>query len=87
MAKIARVEITDTFGGEANYCWVRRYEFFCEEMKDREIMKKIKHLAGWTGIKVEREDYGDTWTIRPRKLCQICFVDFEELIKHEQDEK
>lgn len=20
------VEVTDTFGGEANYCWVRRYK-------------------------------------------------------------
>ena len=21
------IEVTDTFGGDANYCWVRRYKY------------------------------------------------------------
>ena len=28
-----KIEITDTFGGEANYSWVRRYEIAANTMK------------------------------------------------------
>ena len=68
-----RVEVTDLFGGEANYSWVRRYEFTAKS--DLAAVRKAKNLAGWTGIRCEREDYGDQIVLRPRGLCQIMFID------------
>ena len=68
-----RIEVTDTFGGEANYCWVRRYEFTANSYLA--AVRKAKGLAGWTGIRCEREEYGDQIVLRPRGICQIMFID------------
>ena len=73
MKHIYRIEVTDTFGGESNYSWVRRYEFTAKS--DLAAVRKAKNLAGWTGIRCEREDYGDQIVLRPRGLCQIMFID------------
>ena len=35
-----QAEMTDTFGGEANYNWVKRVEFECE--KESQIVRKAK---------------------------------------------
>lgn len=41
MATTAHVEVTDTFSGEANYCWVRRYSFpVPPAMSDLAIMRR-----------------------------------------------
>ena len=68
-----QVEVTDTFGGESNYSWVRRYEFTAKS--DLAAVRKAKNLAGWRGIRCEREDYGDQIVLRPRGICQIMFID------------
>lgn len=89
------IEITDTFGGEANYCWVRRHSFAMPEMTHygydgsqgytkaaktyrRELVKRAKALAGWTGARCEVTDFGDTVEIRPRGACVVAFVTFKE---------
>ena len=69
-----RIEATDTFSGEANYCWVRRYEFTAKS--DLAAVRKAKNLAGWNGLRCEREDYGDQIVLRPRGICQIMFIDY-----------
>lgn len=45
--KTYKVEITDTFGGEANYCWVRRYEF--DAVSIRGAIQKLarEYGSGW----------------------------------------
>ena len=68
-----RIEFTDTFGGESNYSWVRWYEFTAKS--DLAAVRKAKDLAGWTGIRCEREEYGDQIVLRPRGICQIMFID------------
>jgi hypothetical protein len=69
---------TDLFGGEANYGWVNRYEFIPKrDASQRSIVKKAKELAGFTGVKSETEDYGDSFKIKPRGYNQVIFVDFE----------
>ncbi len=73
MKHIYRIEVTDTFGGEANYAWARRHDFTAKS--DLAAVRKAKNLAGWTGIRCEREDYGDQIVLRPRGLCQIMFID------------
>ena len=67
---------TDTFGGEANYSWVHRHEFVAKQnASQRSIVRKAKQLVGFTGVKAETEDYGDSFIIKPRGYCQVIFVD------------
>ena len=74
---IIRLEVTDTFGGEANYGWVYRKEIR-ENLSRRAIFRELRELAGWpVSIRLAVEDYGDQWVVRPRGLCQIAFVDFD----------
>lgn len=73
MKHIYRIEVTDTFCGESNYSWVRRYEFTAKS--DLAAVRKAKNLAGWTGIRCEREDYSDQIVLRPRGICQIMVID------------
>lgn len=76
------VEVTDTFGGEANYCWVHRHEIDVADgelfAKRRAIVKAAKAAEGWTGYRCETNDMGDTIEIRPRGLLQVMFVTFHD---------
>ncbi|QEP52831.1 hypothetical protein AMP1_4 [Burkholderia phage AMP1] len=73
------IEVTDTFGGEANYCWVRRYSI---EVRDststKQIVRRVKREIGWEDwCRVHVENYGDDITLRPTLASgvnQICFV-------------
>lgn len=77
MMKVS-VTHTDTFGGEANYGWANRYEFVMHsEASQRSIVRRVKALAGMTGVKADTYDYGDNLTIKPRGYHQVIFVDFE----------
>ena len=82
-----QIEVTDTFGGESNYSWVRR-----ERIEDvpaarigdnaaqdhkrtrRYLVRKAKAFAGYTGMRCDVSDMGDLIEIRPRGICQVCFV-------------
>jgi hypothetical protein len=74
------IEVTDTFGGEANYCWVRRGTTRANSR--RGLIKAAKELAGWTGwCRVNVEDFGDQLVIRPTAssgVCQIAFVTWRD---------
>ena len=71
-----KIEVTDTFGGEANYSWVRRYEIK-EKLTDKQIIRKSKELAEWTGLKCKKQDFGDMIELRPIGICQVMFITFE----------
>jgi hypothetical protein len=68
------VEYTDTFGGEANYCWVKRVEFTLEVYTKRKAIRKAKALVGLTGVRGRTEDYGDMLKFTPYKSCTVMFV-------------
>lgn len=75
---IVDLELTDTFGGEANYSWVRR-ESRPLPGKDTDLarVRLAKQWAGWTGIPCEvthMNDSRDTIMIRPKGICQVLFV-------------
>lgn len=40
------IEMTDTFGGEANYCWVHR--FIVSASSERGAMRKVAKKTGFT---------------------------------------
>jgi len=69
---------TDLFGGEANYGWANRIEFLPKNAESQHsVVRQAKALAGMTGVKADTENYGDSFTIRPRGYNQVIFVEFE----------
>lgn len=70
-------EYTDTFGGEANYAWVKRGEFQdSPRTPDNLIVKKVKALVGLTGVKCKRTHYGDMIELRPYGSATVLFINF-----------
>ena len=71
------VEITDTFGYEPNYSWVRRYELDVPElMSDYAIVRRVKRAVGWSGKRTTTTKYSDMIELRPYGECVVCFVTF-----------
>jgi len=69
------VEYTDTFSGEANYSWVRRYQIETPEgTTQRQIMRAAKAAAGLTGVAGKTEDLGEMLDFRPYGCCTVLFV-------------
>ena len=71
-------ELTDTFGGEANYSWVRRAEL---ELPDtataRQQITAAKAALGLTGCRCVKSDLGDLIELRPIGSCTVAFITFE----------
>ena len=76
-------EMTDTFGGEANYSWVRRGTVQVRErgqhgepwaLYERRIVRAVKAELGLTGVRCKREDYGDQIVLRPVGACVVVFI-------------
>jgi hypothetical protein len=72
-----KVEYTDTFGGEANYSWVRRGSI-ADAKTDREAVRRAKAWAGLTGHPCRVERVGrDYIAVYPRRLETVLFVIWE----------
>ena len=70
-----QIEITDTFGGEANYSWVRRHSLEAtEKITDLALVRRAKRKAEWSGIRCKVSRYGDTIEIRPQGVCCVLFI-------------
>lgn len=74
----AYVEYTDTFGGEANYCWAERFTFNADGMSDLAIIRKAKKLVGLTARRGKSQWIGDLYEFRPYGFCTIMFITFRE---------
>lgn len=69
------IEVTDTFGGEANYSWVRRYTLdLMDTINDYALVRKVKREIGWSGKRCLTVPYGDMIEIRPYGECVVAFV-------------
>lgn len=70
-----QAEITDTIGGQANYCWVRRADF---ELPDNAsglaVIRRAKAELGITGLRCKRCDLGETIELRPYGSCTVAFI-------------
>lgn len=71
------VEHTDTFAGEANYCWLRTYTIPGDPSR-LSLIRKAKQLTGLTGIRCRVDNYGDGYTLHPSGLCQVVFINWKE---------
>ena len=69
-----KIEVTDTFGGEANYCWVRMYEYEAKSMLGAIQKLAREHGAGWS------IDYstGDMARYNLNGACICAFVGYAE---------
>ena len=74
------IEVTDTFGGEANYCWVLRGTTKVNSRRGK--IEAAKKLAGWNGwCRVNVSDYGDMLEIHPTQtsgVLQVAFVTWQD---------
>jgi hypothetical protein len=68
-------EMTDTFGGEANYSWCKRGQVSLPEgASDLALVRRVKKALGLKGVRCKREDYGDQIVLRPVGACVIVFI-------------
>ena len=77
--EIFYVEVTDTYGGEANYCWVRRYKVHANTVRGA-MLKVGRHL----GARVKRVmDCGDSYRYDFRGSAVCAFVmGYEDQAEH-----
>ena len=76
---LAKVEYTDTYGGESNYSWLIRCEFECQGMTDRQIIQRAKAELGITGKKADyRRSYNYCDIIAQYYPCTVMFITFED---------
>ena len=69
------VEYTDTYGGEANYSWVRRASLILPGgVSDLAVMRRAKRAVGLSGVRGRTDKNGDSFTFRPHRICTIMFV-------------
>ena len=66
------IELTDTFGGEANYGWVRRYTIEASSM-----LGAIRKLSRIEGLNFRKEYEG---RYNAKGACICAFIDYEEEI-------
>ena len=68
--KTFTIEITDTFGGEANYSWVRRYTYRAKSFRGAIGMLAREYGGGWR----KEIECGDYAQYKMRGACITCFI-------------
>lgn len=64
------VEVTDTYGGEANYCWVKRFK-----VKAKSFQGAITKVARETGLSFRVDgSWGDLARYNARNAAICAFV-------------
>jgi hypothetical protein len=73
---IAFCEITDTFGGETNYSWVRRAEVSIVGAGNRAVVRRAKKALGVSGERTITHDFGDSIQLDFVGQCKRMFITF-----------
>lgn len=69
------VELTDTFGGEANYSWCNRQAIALpSDASDLAVMRAAKKAVGLNGVRGQSSNYGDSLEFRPSGACVVMFA-------------
>lgn len=75
------VEVTDTFGGEANYSWVRRYK-----VPAKTFLGAAQKVSKETGISWRKvSDSGDFKRYDSRSGCSCFFIELFDADTHENE--
>lgn len=69
------IEVTDTFSGQANYSWVDRYVVRTPgDISDLALVRRIKSVTGYSGIRGQTYVSGDFVEIRFPERCVVIFA-------------
>lgn len=69
------IEYTDTFGGEANYAWVRRAEIdVADDASDQAIIRAAKSALGISGRHRKVSHNPDCLELRMVGECTVIFI-------------
>lgn len=72
-----QVEYTDTFGGEANYSWVKRFELTVPNtLRDSTLKRIAKELCGLTDARGTWDECGDALRFKPANSNTVLFISF-----------
>ena len=81
MKEIFFVEVTDTYGGEANFSWVHRFKVHAST--ERGAMRKVERRLPYLGGVRKDWDRGDCQRWLWRKACVCAFVQgYENQAEH-----
>ncbi|NDD55335.1 hypothetical protein EBZ39_15985 [bacterium] len=70
MKEIFFVELTDTYGGEANYAWVKRFKVHASS-----ILGAVRKVGRETGFSFRKNfDCGDLVRYDSKNSCHCIFV-------------
>ena len=70
------IEVTDTFSGQANYSWVQRSKLRVpDDISDLALVRRIKSVAGYSGIRGQTYVSGGSVEIRFPGRCVVIFAD------------
>jgi hypothetical protein len=73
-----QAELTDTFGGEANYSWVKRVTFEAPaDAKTPLLVRRAKRALGLVG-RHKASEYGDAIELRFGRDCIVAFITFDQ---------
>lgn len=68
-------ELTDTFGGEANYSWVRREVITLPAgASDLAVVRAAKRALSLSGTHCRRYELGEGFELRPYASCTVAFI-------------
>ena len=68
------IELTDTFGGEANYSWVKRATVEAPAtITDRALIRRAKQAVGICGPH-RKNELGEAIALYPQGACIVCFI-------------
>ena len=73
MRNIYYVEVTDTYGGDANFSWVKRFKVHANT--DAGAMRKVAKNMGYGGGTFKDWDTGDMSRWVWRHACVCAFVE------------
>ncbi len=68
------VTVTDTYGGELNYSWVRRYNVSPKQWTRRAIAHAAKAAAGMAGVRGRSSWDGECYEFRPYRACVALYT-------------
>ena len=69
------IEVTDLFGGEANYAWVERSKLRVPDgISYLALVRRIKSVTGYSGIRGRTWVAGDFVQIRFPSRCIVIFA-------------
>jgi len=70
-----KLELTDTFGGEANYSWVQREDVSINaNYSGSWIVRQAKSAMGLTGKRGKTTDFGDSIRVDFPSDCMVLFI-------------